>query len=157
MLQSIGSQRVGQDGMTEQGTLYCHHHLAVQIHDWHCSQRGTKGETEGKKERGRQCEREEIPLPTHTLQLTGSPFPCPLGHREVSFGGLTIHPATLFQDICCPSGQSQKTKEGKEPSKLIAIPVILQSFTSFPNWHATVCFSECSCNCFFKIPSGVVS
>ena len=86
MLQSIGSQRFGHDGVTEQqGIFYCHHHLAVQIHDWHCSQKGTKGEREGKKERGRQCEREETPC-LHTLSSSQDPlFPilleterCPL-------------------------------------------------------------------------------
>ena len=156
MLQSIGSQKVGHDGMTKQGTFYCHHHLAVQIHDWHCSQRGTKGEREGKEERRRQCEREEIPPSTHSL-AHNIPFSLSSCTQRGVPGGLTVHPATLFQDICCPSGQSQKIKEGKEPSKLIAIPLILQSFTSFPNWHAIVYFSECSCNCFFKIPSGIVS
>ena len=30
MLQSIGSQKVGHDGMTKQGTFYCHHHLAKE-------------------------------------------------------------------------------------------------------------------------------
>lgn len=113
-------------------------------------------ERERARERGGERERERrFPPPTHFLAHR-----VPISLSSWKQGGVSWR-------SCCPhcysvpgyqlpSRQSQKIKEGKELSKLSAIPVILQLLTSFPNLLAIVYFSECSHSCFFTL-SGVVS
>lgn len=96
------------------------------------------------RERKRETEKGGLP-PTHTLQLTGFPFPCPLvGNKEVSLRDLAAHTCYSILGHQLSSGQSQKIKEGKKPSKL------MPSWLFFKFWLP----SQSACHCLlFRVPT----
>ena len=101
-------------------------------------------EREGERERKRERKKGDLP-PTHTLQLTGFPFPCPLvGNKEVSLWDLAAHTCYSVLGHQLSSGQSQKIKEGKKPSKL------MPSWLFFKFWLP----SQSACHCLlFRVPT----